>query len=81
MAKFLRLGADPNAERWTLPPDADISRIQKQIDEAMREKHTVHIQVVLGEDQIADLIVNGLAVEAAVLWETGVQQPTFSIID
>jgi hypothetical protein len=81
MGKYVRLGSDPNAERWTLSENVDVESIQKEIEEAMKEKGTLRLPVLVGEDRIVDLIVNGRVLQAAMVWEVGTQQPTFSIID
>ncbi|MCA1833350.1 MAG: hypothetical protein ABR548_06615 [Actinomycetota bacterium] len=81
MGKYVRLGSDPNAERWTLAEDTDVATAQKQLEEAMRDQTTTRLSVLVGEDRLIDLIVNGRVLEAAMVWEVGTQQPTFSIID
>jgi len=81
MSKHLKLGGDPAAEAWTLADDADIGLVQKEIDAAMAGGKTTRVRVVIARGQTGDLLVNGRALEAAVVWETDPSQPSFSIID
>jgi hypothetical protein len=81
MAKFLKLGADPESERWVLADDADVAQVQKEIEEAMAGGRTARVKVVLGSGHVAELIVNGRSLEAAMAWEIAPKDPTFSIID
>ena len=80
-AKYLSLSEDPDGERWRLPDEASVEEVKAQIEAAMTEGRAVRIQVVVGDRGTGELIVNGRAIEAALVWEVGVQEPTFSIID
>jgi hypothetical protein len=80
-AKYLALSEEPDAERWRLTEDSSVEDVKAQIEAAMTEGRAVRIKVVVGDRGAGELIVNGRAIEAALVWEVGVQEPTFSIID
>jgi hypothetical protein len=80
-AKYLALSQEPDAERWRLPDESKTEEVKTQIEGAMTEGRAVRIKVVVGDRGAGELIVNGRAIEAALVWEVGVQEPTFSIID
>ncbi len=69
MGKYLKLGAEPGGERWTLPDGADVEKLRTQIADAMEEEKPIRIQVVVAQDQIAELIVNAGEVAAVLVWE------------
>jgi hypothetical protein len=78
MAKFLRLGE----QQWTLPEDADLDGIRTDLSAAMSEGRAVGVTVELDPKQSADLILNGRAVQAVLLWEeTPAHKPSFTLID
>lgn len=81
MAKYLRLGADPSVEKWTLPDDADVEQIQKELDDAMSKGRSARIRVLVDAAHAADLLVNGKALPWAMVWEVRPGEPKFSIID
>jgi len=81
MGKYLKLGNDPGAERWTLADHADVDKIRQQIAEAMEEEKAVRVPVVVGKDAYADLLVNGGEVTAALVWEDGPAGGGMNIID
>jgi hypothetical protein len=69
MAKYLKLGPDSTGDRWTLPDNADVEKIRTEIAEAMDMQSAVRISVILGKDQVVELLVNGRSLTAAVVWE------------
>jgi len=81
MSKYLKLGADPAGERWTLPDDADVSKIRAEIAEAMEEDNALSISVVVGKNRTADLLVNGGMLAAALVWEDAPAGGGMTIID
>ena len=81
MSKHLKLGGDPATPAWTLTDDSDVGMVQKEIDQAMAEGKTTRIRVVIAPGQTGEVLVNGRALDAAVVWETDPSQPSFSIID
>ena len=81
MAKHLKLGSDPQAGAWTLPDYADVDKIRAEIASAMEEEDAVAIQVVVGKNQNAELLVNGSALVAALVWEDTPAGGGMTIID
>jgi hypothetical protein len=69
MGKYLKIGGEPGGERWTLPDDADVEKIRTEFAAAMEDEKPVRLQVVVGKDQTADLIVNAGEVPAVLVWE------------
>jgi hypothetical protein len=69
MGKYLKIGGEPGGERWTLPDDADVEKIRAEFASAMEDEKPVRLQVVVGKDQTADLIVNAGEVPAVLVWE------------
>ncbi|MGH2785144.1 MAG: hypothetical protein ACRDJ1_07765 [Actinomycetota bacterium] len=69
MGKYLKIGGEPGGERWTLPDDADVEKIRAEFAAAMEDEKPVRLQVVVGKDQTADLIVNAGEVPAVLVWE------------
>ncbi|MEX2555028.1 MAG: hypothetical protein WEB06_05295 [Actinomycetota bacterium] len=69
MGKYLKLGAEPGGERWTLPDEADVEKLRAQIADAMEDEKPVRVQVVVGKNQTAELIVNTGEVPAVLVWE------------
>jgi hypothetical protein len=69
MAKYLKLGPDSTGDRWTLPDSADVEKIRTDIAEAMDMQSAVRVPVILGKDQVVELLVNGRSLTAAVVWE------------
>jgi hypothetical protein len=81
MAKYLKLGADPSVERWVLPDDTNLDELAKEIDVAMTEGGCFRTRVVVGPDHTGELLINGKAVAAAVVWDDSRTKPTFTLID
>lgn len=81
MAKYLKLGADPSVERWVLPDDTNLDEVAKELDVAMTEGGCARIRVALGPDQTGELLINGKAAAAALVWDDARPKPSFSMID
>lgn len=81
MGKYLKLGSEPGGERWTLPDGADVETLRKQIAGAMEDEKPVRVQVVVGKNQTAELIVNAGEVPAALVWEDAPAGGGITIID
>jgi len=81
MGKYLKLGPDSTGDRWTLPDHADVDKIRKEIAEAMDSKNAVRVPVVVGKNQTVELVVNGRALVAAVVWEDSSSGGAMTIID
>lgn len=81
MGKHLKLGGEPGGERWTLPDDADVDKIRAQIADAMEDEKPVRVQVVIGKNQIVELIVNTGEVLAVLVWEDQPAGGGMTIID
>ncbi len=69
MGKYLKIGGEPGGERWTLPDHADVNKLRKKIASAMEATKAFNIPVVIGKDQTVELVVNGRALDAALVWE------------
>ena len=80
-AKYMALSEEPDSERWRLPEESSVEEVKQAIEQAMSEGRAVRLKVMVGDRSTGELIVNGRAVRAALVWEMGVQEPTFSIID
>jgi hypothetical protein len=81
MGKYLKLGADPSVEKWVLPDDTDLDEVSKDLDVAMTEGGCARVRVAIGPDQTGDLLVNGKAAVAALLWDDARHKPSFTMID
>jgi hypothetical protein len=81
MSKFLSLSDEPGEDRWTLADDVDTDDLRKELAAAMDEGRTAHVRVKVTKHQTGELLVNGRAVKAAMVWEAKATDPTFSIID
>src|SRR5204863_3524936 len=81
MGKYLKLGDDPGGQNWTLPDHADLNELRDKLAEAMEEENAVRIQVVTGRKQTVELIVNGSALAAALVWEDAPSDGGMTIID
>jgi len=81
MSKHLKLGVDPGGQNWTLPDHTDLDDLRGKLAEAMEEENAVHLQVVIGRNQTAELIVNGAALAAALVWEDSPSDGGMTIID
>ena len=81
MGKHLKIGGEPGGERWTLPDEADLDKIRAAIAEAMEEEKPIRIQVVVGKNQTAELIVNAGEIPAALVWEDTPLAGGMTIID
>lgn len=81
MGKYLKLGPDSTGDRWTLPDHADVDKIRTEIAEAMDMQSAVRVQVIVGKEQIAELLVNGRSLTAAVVWEDAPADGGMTIID
>lgn len=81
MGKYLKLGPESTGDRWTLPEHADVEKIRGEIAEAMDMQSSVRIQVVVGKNQTAELLVNGRTLSAALVWEDVPPGGGMTIID
>lgn len=81
MGKYLKLGPDSTGDRWTLPDYADVEKVRAEIAEAMEMQSTIRIQVVVGKNQNADLLINGRTLDAALAWEDMPAGGGMTIID
>ena len=81
MAKHLKLGVDPNTQNWALPDHADLEKLKTDIAAAMESDDALTIQVVIGSRQTAELVVNGGALVAALVWEDSPSGGGMTIID
>lgn len=81
MGKHLKLGADPTVSGWTLPDHADIEKLREEIAQAMEQENAVHIPVIVGNKQTAELVVNGGELVAALVWEDTPAGGGITIID
>lgn len=81
MGKYLKLGSDPSGERWTLPDHADVDKLRTEIAEAMEEEKAIRIQVVVGKNQTAELLVNAGELVTALVWEDVPAGGGMTIID
>ena len=81
MGKYLKLGADPGAQNWTLPDHADVDKLRDELAEALAEDDVLRVQVVIGRNQTAELIVNGATCAAAMVWEDAPSGGGMTIID
>jgi hypothetical protein len=81
MGKYLKLGPESTGDRWTLPDHADVEKIRAEIAEAMDMQSSVRIQVVVGKNQTAELLVNGKTLAAALVWEDVPPGGGMTIID
>ena len=81
MGKYLKLGADPGAQNWTLPDHADLDELRDELVEAMAEENVVRVQVVVGRNQTAELLVNAAACPAAMVWQDAPSGGGMTIID
>ena len=81
MGKYLKLGPESTGDRWTLPDHADVEKIRTEIAEAIDMQSSVRIQVVVGKNQMADLLVNGRTIGAALVWEDVPPGGGMTIID
>jgi hypothetical protein len=78
MAKFLKL----RDQQWTLSDATDVEVLRTQISGAMNDGLATVVEVMVDEKQTADLVLNGKAVEAVLLWEeVPVHKPSFTVID
>ncbi len=81
MGKYLKLGPDSTGDRWTLPDHADVEKLRSEIAEAMEMQGVVRVQIVVGKNQTAELLVNGRSLVAAVVWEDMPAGGGMTIID
>jgi hypothetical protein len=81
MGKHLKLTADPTVSGWTLPDHADVEKLRDEIAQAMEQKNAVRVPVIVGNNQTAELVVNGEAVVAALVWEDAPAGGGITIID
>ncbi len=81
MAKFLRLGEDPQGERWALPDETDLDVLLAQLTGGMEQGNAVAVTVRIDERRTGTLLVNGRAVPFVLLWEEGGPKPSFTLID
>jgi hypothetical protein len=81
MGKHLKLGADPTVSGWTLPDSTDVEKLREEIAAAMEEEDALRIGVVVGNNQTAELIVNGGELVAALVWEDTPAGGGITIID
>jgi len=81
MGKYLKLGTDPAGGGWTLPDHADVEKIRAELADAMEEEKAVRLAVVVGKNQTAELLVNGHALVAALVWEDAPAGGGMTIID
>lgn len=81
MGKYLKIGGEPGGERWTLPDHADVAKLRKKIANAMEAVKALNIPVVVGKDQMAELVVNGRALLAVLVWEDQPVGGGMTIID
>jgi hypothetical protein len=83
VGKHLKLGSDPKNATWSLAEDADLDDIRARLAVAMDEGTSVGITVKLGQEETAELLVNGRVVSAAVVWEEEEprRSPGFTMID
>jgi len=77
----LKLGPDSTGDRWTLPDHADVEKLRSEIAEAMEMQGVVRVQIVVGKNQTAELLVNGRSLVAAVVWEDMPAGGGMTIID
>ena len=78
MGKFLKVGD----QQWTLPEDTDIEALRAQLSGAVNDGLAAHVTVQTDPKQTAELIVNGRAVQAILLWQEEPQhKPSFTVID
>jgi hypothetical protein len=81
MGKYLKLGPESTGDRWTLPDHADVEKVRAEIAEAMDMQSSIRIQVVVGKNQTAELLINGRALSAALVWEDVPPGGGMTIID
>jgi len=91
MGKYLKLGADPGAQNWTLPDDTDLDKLSEELIEAMApddhrnfrrpRERVLSVTVVVGRDHTAELIINGSACPSAMVWEDAPSGGGMTIID
>jgi hypothetical protein len=83
VGKHLKLGSDPKSATWSLPDDADLEDVRARLALAMNEGTSTGITVRLGQEETAELLVNGRVVSAAVAWEEEEprRSPGFTMID
>jgi hypothetical protein len=81
MGKHLKLGQESTGDRWTLPDHVDVDKIRTEIAEAMDMQSAIRVPVVVGKNQTVELIVNGRALVAAVVWEDAPSGGAMTIID
>ncbi|MCA1726866.1 MAG: hypothetical protein LC722_04200 [Actinobacteria bacterium] len=78
MGKYLRL----RDQQWTLSEETDLQALRADLIAAMGEGRAVTVSVEVDPTQAGDLLLNGRAVEAVVLWEeTPAHKPSFTLID
>ena len=81
MGKYLKLGADPAAQNWTLPDHADLDKLRAEIADAMEEEKAFRVTVVIARSQTAELVVNAGELVAALAWEDVPSGGGITIID
>lgn len=82
MSKYLQLGTNPGEDAWALPEDTNVEQVRKEITAAMTDGTTAVVAVLTGQrKQPGELIINGKALAAALVWETKSSEPIMSIID
>ncbi len=81
MGKHLKLGADPTVSGWTLPDHTDVDKLRAEISEAMEEEKAVRVPVLVGNNQTAELVINGDKIVAALVWEDAPAGGGITIID
>jgi len=81
MGKYLKVGADPGAQNWTLPDHTDLDKLRDELAEALGEENVLRVTVVVGRDHTAELIINGAACPAAMVWEDVPSRGGMTIID
>ncbi|MFY9586396.1 MAG: hypothetical protein WAT66_02960 [Actinomycetota bacterium] len=81
MGKHLKLGADPTVSGWTLPDHTDVDKLRDELADAMEQKSTVRVPIIVGSNQSAELVVNGDKVVAALVWEDAPAGGGITIID
>ena len=81
MSKHMKLGGEPSGQNWMLPDDTDLDKLRADLAEAMEEEDTVRVEVVLGRNQKGELLVNGGALVAAIVWEDAPSGGGITIID
>jgi hypothetical protein len=81
MGKYLKLGADPSTQNWTLPDHTDLEKLKTEIAEGMEEENAIRVAVVVGKNQTTELVVNAGELSAALVWEDVPAGGGMTIID